>query len=80
MEIRLSPELEQIVNDKVASGLYPSASEFIREAILRVVEQDLLKRQKLNEAIALGIEQAERGEFSARTVRDIVADKENQQR
>ncbi len=63
MEIQLSPELEQIVKDKVASGMYPNAYEFVREAILRAVERDQLKRQRLNEAIAIGIEQADRGEL-----------------
>jgi len=63
MEIQLSPELEQIVKDKVASGMYPNANEFVREAILRAVERDQLKRQRLNEAIAIGIEQADRGEL-----------------
>jgi len=63
MEIQLSPELEQIVKDKVASGMYPNANEFVREAILRTVERDHLKRQRLNEAIAIGIEQADRGEL-----------------
>jgi antitoxin ParD1/3/4 len=63
MEIQLSPELEQIVMDKVASGMYPNANEFVREAILRAVERDQLKRQRLNEAIAIGIEQADRGEL-----------------
>jgi len=63
MEIQLSPELEQIVKDKVASGMYPNANEFVREAILRAVERDHLKRQRLNEAIAIGIEQADRGEL-----------------
>lgn len=78
MEIQLSPEIEQIVNDKVASGMYPNAYEFIREAILRSVEQDWLKRKKLNEAVALGIEQADRGEFSNRTVQDIISEKEKE--
>ncbi|MGH7598442.1 MAG: ribbon-helix-helix domain-containing protein [bacterium] len=63
MEIQLSPELEQIVKDKVASGMYPDAYEFVREAILRTVERDYLKRKRLNEAIAIGIEQAKRGEL-----------------
>jgi len=49
--------------DKVASGMYPNANEFVREAILRAVERDHLKRQRLNEAIAIGIEQADRGEL-----------------
>jgi len=33
MNISLTPELEVIVKDKVASGLYPDASEVVREAL-----------------------------------------------
>ena len=76
MEIQLSSELEQIIQDKIATGRYPNASEFIREAILQTVERDLIKLSKLNEAVSIGIEQAERGEFSKRSVSDIINDKE----
>jgi len=31
MNVSLTPELEKLVNEKVASGLYNSASEVIRE-------------------------------------------------
>ena len=75
MEIQLSPEVEQIIKDKIESGRYQNASEFIREAILRTVERDQLKLGKLNEAVSIGIEQADRREFSKRTVRDIINDK-----
>jgi antitoxin ParD1/3/4 len=76
MTIELTPELEQIVKAKVASGIYPNADEFIREAILRSLEWERVKKQKLDEAIAIGIEQADRGEFSQRTVQDIIRHKE----
>jgi len=76
MEIQLSPEMEQIIEDKVASGRYPNASEFIREAILRAVERDQLKLSKLNEAVAIGMDQAEKGQFSNRSIRDIIERKE----
>ncbi len=76
MEIELSPEMEQIIQDKVASGRYPNASEFIREAILRAVERDQLKLSKLNEAVAIGMDQAEKGQFSKRSVQDIIESKE----
>ncbi len=33
MNISLTPELENLVNQKVTSGLYHSASEVIREAL-----------------------------------------------
>ncbi|MCU0644519.1 MAG: type II toxin-antitoxin system ParD family antitoxin [bacterium] len=76
MEIALSSELEKIIEYKIRSGGYQNASEFIREAILRAVEHDQLKFSKLNEAIAIGMEQAERGEFSSKTVQDIIKEKE----
>lgn len=78
MEIQLSPELEQIIKAKVASGRYPNASEFIREAVLRTIEDDHLKLSKLNEAISVGMEQADKGEFSKRSVQDIISDKERE--
>ena len=76
MEITLSSELEKIVEYKVNSGGYQNASEFVREAILRAVELDQLKFSKLNEAVSIGIEQADRGEFSNRSVQDIIREKE----
>lgn len=76
MEIQLSPELEQIINAKIASGRYPNASEFIREAVLRTIEDEQLKLSKLNEAISVGIEQANKGEFSKRSIQDIINHKD----
>ena len=38
MNVQLSPELEQLVQTKVQSGRYNSASEVVREA-LRIMEQ-----------------------------------------
>ncbi len=78
MTIELSPEIEQIVKAKIASGIYPNANEFIREAILRSLEWERQEKQKLDEAIAIGIGQADRGEFSERTIQDIIRHKEIQ--
>lgn len=78
MTVELSPEIEQIVKSKIAAGIYPNAGEFIREAILQSLEWERLKKQKLDEAVTLGLEQADRGEFSARTVQDIIQHKETQ--
>jgi antitoxin ParD1/3/4 len=33
MNVSLTPELEELINQKVSSGLYHSASEVIREAL-----------------------------------------------
>lgn len=56
MNVSLTPELEKLVNDKVKSGLYNSASEVIREG-LRALQKDELRRE-----ILLGIEQIRNGE------------------
>jgi antitoxin ParD1/3/4 len=49
MNISLTPELEKLVQDKVASGLYTSASEVIREALRLLRERDLRQEIKLSE-------------------------------
>ena len=65
MNVSLTPELEQLVQDKVKSGLYLSASEVVREALRLLDERDQLRQIRLAELkkkIAVGVEQAERGE------------------
>jgi antitoxin ParD1/3/4 len=65
MNISLTPELEQMVDDKVRSGRYASASEVIREGLRLLEEQEQLKQQRLADVrrkIDRGIEQLDRGE------------------
>ena len=65
MNVSLTPELEELVNQKVESGLYNSASEVIREALRLLKEQDELKRvrqEELRREVLRGYEQARRGE------------------
>ncbi len=65
MNISLTPGLEKLVNDKLQSGLYASASEVIREALRLLQERDELKRQELETVrakIRRGVEQPDRGE------------------
>ena len=47
MNVSLTPELESLVNQKVASGFYTSASEVVREALRLLQEQDEIKRMRL---------------------------------
>ncbi|NJO66108.1 MAG: type II toxin-antitoxin system ParD family antitoxin [Leptolyngbyaceae cyanobacterium RM1_405_57] len=49
MNISLTSELEQMVQEKVASGMYSSASEVIREGLRLLKERDLLQAMKLQE-------------------------------
>jgi antitoxin ParD1/3/4 len=65
MNVSLTPELEQLVHQKVQSGRYLSASEVVREGLRLLEERDQLRELKLDELrkfIAIGIEQADRGE------------------
>lgn len=67
MHVSLTETLETYVRDKVASGLYNNASEVIREALrckISADETDDARRQKLLNAIDIGWQQAERGEFA----------------
>ncbi len=41
MNVSLTPELEKLVQEKVASGLYNSASEVIRESLRLLHERGL---------------------------------------
>ena len=49
MNINLTPQLEGIVKQKVASGQYASASEVIREALRLMQEQDQVRAVKLEQ-------------------------------
>jgi antitoxin ParD1/3/4 len=88
MNVSLTPELERLVAEKVASGMYHSASEVIREALRLLKERDEWRQHRLEELrreIAVGLEQADRGEtrpFDAeglkRRVRDRLTEKDKQ--
>jgi antitoxin ParD1/3/4 len=49
MNVNLTPQLEDMVKKKVASGLYNSASEVIREALRLMEEQDRLRAVRLEQ-------------------------------
>ena len=66
LRIKLSPDLEDFVTTSIASGRYQSVTEVIQES-LRFLEQHeaLLETpvDELRERIAVGVEQADRGEL-----------------
>jgi antitoxin ParD1/3/4 len=49
LNISLTPQLEELVRKKVASGLYSSASEVMREALRLLEERDRLRSLRLQE-------------------------------
>ena len=59
MNVSLTPELEKLVAERVASGHYASASEVVREALRLLYERDLLT--KLRHDVGLGLDQLDHG-------------------
>ncbi len=47
MNISLTPTLEKFVQDKVASGLYNSVSEVIREALRLLASKESISQERL---------------------------------
>ncbi len=67
MNVSLTPTLEDLINRKVASGLYNSASEVVREGLRLLEERDQrreLRLQELKKQIAAGVEQIEGGQYT----------------
>ena len=65
MNVSLTPELERLVNTKVGSGLYQTASEVVREALRLLRERDE-RLAALRRDVRAGFEAAERGEYEDR--------------
>jgi len=61
MNVSLTPELEQLVNEKVKSGLYQTASEVVREALRLLKERDNA-REHLRADVQAGFDALARGE------------------
>jgi antitoxin ParD1/3/4 len=65
MNISLTPELERMVDEKVKTGRYASASEVIREGLRLLEEQEQLKRERLasvRQKIDRGLEQLDKNQ------------------
>ena len=59
MNVSLTPELERLVNEKVESGLYQTASEVVREALRLLKERDQA-REQLHTDVQAGFDQLAR--------------------
>jgi antitoxin ParD1/3/4 len=76
MNVSLTEELEAMVQEKVRSGMYNSASEVIRQALRLLKEQDQLRQMRLEELrkeIALGVAEIDRGEDEPLDVEEFLA-------
>lgn len=67
MNVNLTPELTQLVQKKVQTGLYNSASEVVREALRMMEERDQIKaiqKEEIRTKIAAGLSSARAGRVS----------------
>jgi len=76
MDVTLSPELERLINEKVASGLYESASEVVRAALRLLKDTDearSLALAELRKDVLAGLSALDRGESVALDVAALKA-------
>lgn len=74
MNVILTGELEGIVKERVASGLYSSPTEVVREALRLIAERDrlmALQRELLRQDVQAGLDQLDRGEVARPTAAQI---------
>jgi antitoxin ParD1/3/4 len=72
LNINLTPELENMVRQKVAGGLYNSASEVVREALRLMEAQDQLRAvrlEQLRQDIQEGLDSGSAGELDVETIK-----------
>lgn len=67
MNVSLTPELERLIAEKVASGMYSSRSEVVREGLRLLAERDQFltaRLDRLREEVGRGLEQALAGRLA----------------
>lgn len=77
MNVSLTNELEGFIDDLVASGMYYSASEVVRDGLRLLKDKEDFKNTKLAELrheVMLGVEQAKRGESKPLDVAAVKAE------
>jgi len=63
MNVSLTPELEQVVKEKISSGLYQTPNEVVREGLRLLVERDQ-RAESLRREIRAGLHAVARGEYA----------------
>ena len=72
MQVTLTPELDRLVQEKVASGLYESPSEVVRAALRLLFEREPALEWLRREA-RLGFEELEAGQVHDITREEFVS-------
>ena len=67
MNVSLTTELAEFVKQQVDSGMYQTASEVMREGVRLLQRREQLRQiqiEELRKQVAVGIEQADRGDVA----------------
>lgn len=85
MNVHLTPELEELVHNKVQSGRYNSASEVVREALRLMEHKDELRAvqmQELRSRMDRALGPADRGEVAdgEQFIEEMIADLDARER
>jgi antitoxin ParD1/3/4 len=65
LNVSLTPELEQMIQKKVRSGMYQTASEVVRESLRLLKGRDEMQQQRMAELradIAVGLRELDAGQ------------------
>jgi antitoxin ParD1/3/4 len=75
MNVVLNPELQRFVEDQIKLGRYASAGDLIQSAISRLQTSDELSDvEDLRQEAAIGLREADRGEFVQFTAETVIAE------
>jgi len=84
MNISLTPHLEQLIREKIASGSCNSACEVVREALLRLLEQEdelrALTMQRLRQDLREGLDSGASTEFDPQEIKRSAREKKSVER
>ena len=75
MNVSLTPELEELVSQKVATGMYHSASEVVREGLRLLRERDEFRQRQFEQEPEYSDEQFHADLKKASKRLDVMADK-----
>jgi antitoxin ParD1/3/4 len=73
MNVSLTPELEALVDKKVKSGRYTSASEVVGEALRLLEELDRLRELRMKQLVEAGVAELDAGLAAALDMKEVKA-------
>jgi antitoxin ParD1/3/4 len=73
MNVSLTPELEALVDKKVKSGRYTSASEVVREALRLLEERDRMRELRMKQLIEAGVAELDAGLAAPLDMKEVKA-------